>query len=177
MSKGYAEQGWRVPGTGALALVGPRHPDTGAPMERVDDVVEDAIEEAITQGVPVTICVADADLDVHGPHRRPAPLLTSALRSVGLDVGGTKVLGVAIDPRAPGDGRSPRTACPTPDGGDGLVDVLLELAARARAGRRGHRRRACPGLVDRAGTLHMGPHLRRMQDVPLAAAARRARRA
>ena len=66
VSKGYTEQGWRVPGTGALALVGPRHPDTGAPMERVEDVVEDAIEEAISQGVPVTICVADADLDVMG---------------------------------------------------------------------------------------------------------------
>ena len=42
------------------------HPDTGAPMERVDDVVEDAIEEALTQGVPVTICVGNADLDVLG---------------------------------------------------------------------------------------------------------------
>jgi peptide subunit release factor 1 (eRF1) len=66
VSKGYTEQGWRVPGTSVLALVGPRHPDTGAPMGRVDDVVEDAIEEAINQGVPVTICVADADLDVMG---------------------------------------------------------------------------------------------------------------
>jgi peptide subunit release factor 1 (eRF1) len=66
ISKGYAEQGWREPDTGALAVVGPRHPDSGAPMERVEDVVEDAIEEAISQGVPVTICVADADLDVLG---------------------------------------------------------------------------------------------------------------
>ena len=66
VSKGYSEQGWRVPATGALALVGPRHPDTRAPMERVEDVVEDAIEEAISQGIPVTICVADADLDVMG---------------------------------------------------------------------------------------------------------------
>jgi peptide subunit release factor 1 (eRF1) len=66
VSKGYSEQGWRVPGTGALAVVGPRHPDSGAAMERVEDVVEDAIEEAISQGVPVTICVADADLDVLG---------------------------------------------------------------------------------------------------------------
>ena len=62
-----------VPGAGVacsrhqcLAVVGPRHPDTGAAMERVEDVVEDAIEEAINQGVPVTICVADADLDVMG---------------------------------------------------------------------------------------------------------------
>ena len=66
VSKGYTEQGWREPATGALAVVGPRHPDTGAPMDRVEDVVEDAIEEAISQGVPVTICVADADLDVLG---------------------------------------------------------------------------------------------------------------
>ncbi len=56
---------------------------------------------------------------------------------------------------------------PTPDGGDGLVDVLLELAhtlapdaAAIGVG--------VPGLVDRAGTLHIGPHLRRMQHVPIA---------
>jgi hypothetical protein len=35
-------------------------------MERVDDVVEEALEAALTQGIPVTICVADADLDVLG---------------------------------------------------------------------------------------------------------------
>jgi peptide subunit release factor 1 (eRF1) len=66
VSKGYAEQGWRCPDTGALALVGPRHPDTGARMERVDDVVEEAIEHAMAQGVPVTICIGNADLDVLG---------------------------------------------------------------------------------------------------------------
>jgi len=66
VSKGFAEEGWRSPDTGALAVVGPNHPDTGSPMVRVEDVVEDAIEEALTQGVPVTICVGDADLDVLG---------------------------------------------------------------------------------------------------------------
>jgi hypothetical protein len=66
VSKGYTEQGWRDPGTGALAVVGPRHPESGTRMEPVEDVVEDAIEAAISQGVPVTICVADADLDVLG---------------------------------------------------------------------------------------------------------------
>ncbi len=35
-------------------------------MERVGDVVEDAIEEALTQGIPVSICVGNADLDVIG---------------------------------------------------------------------------------------------------------------
>lgn len=66
VSKGFAQEGWRSPGTGALALVGPKHPDTGATMDRVGDVVEDAIEEALTQGIPLMICVGSADLDVLG---------------------------------------------------------------------------------------------------------------
>lgn len=86
--------------------------------------------------------------------------------AVGLDVGGTKVLGVAVDPRDPAtvvaEGR-----VATPDGGEGLVDTLLELTESL-----GPTPSAIgvgvPGLVDRAGTLHMGPHLRRMHEVPLA---------
>ena len=86
--------------------------------------------------------------------------------SIGLDVGGTKVLGVAVDPRRPGTVVAERRV-PTPDGGGGLVDTLVELAGSldlqpASIGV------GVPGLVDRAGTLRMGPHLRRMHDVPLA---------
>ena len=66
VSKGYRQEGWRCPETGLLAMIGPTNPATGRPMQRVDDVVEDAIEEALTQGVPVTICVGTADLDVLG---------------------------------------------------------------------------------------------------------------
>jgi peptide subunit release factor 1 (eRF1) len=66
VSKGFVQEGWRCPETGALASVGPTHPQTGTTMDRVDDVVEDAIEEALTQDVPVTICVGNADLDVLG---------------------------------------------------------------------------------------------------------------
>ena len=66
VSKGYVEEGWRCPSSGALALIGPTNPLNGETMERVDDVVEDAIEEALTQGLPVTICVDNADLDVLG---------------------------------------------------------------------------------------------------------------
>jgi len=65
VSKGFAQEGWRA-ADGGLALVGPTHPQSGAAMERVDDVVEDALEEALTQGIPVTICVGNADLDVLG---------------------------------------------------------------------------------------------------------------
>ncbi len=86
--------------------------------------------------------------------------------SVGLDVGGTKVLGVALDPRDPGTVLGEDRVA-TPDGGDGLVATLLGLA-RSLAPEVGAIGVGVPGLVDRSGTLHMGPHLRRMHDVPLA---------
>jgi glucokinase len=88
------------------------------------------------------------------------------LSCVGLDVGGTKVLGVAVDPADPATILA-EDRVPTPDGGAGLVEVLLELAA-SLAPRPAAIGVGVPGLVDRAGTLHMGPHLRRVQDVPLA---------
>ena len=66
VSKGYSEEGWRCPTTDALALVGPTNPLNGTTMLRVPDVVEDAIEEALAQGLPVTICAGNADLDVLG---------------------------------------------------------------------------------------------------------------
>jgi glucokinase len=88
------------------------------------------------------------------------------LHCVGLDVGGTKVLGVAVDPRSPASVVAERRV-PTPVGGDGLVDVLLDVASSLTTdidaigvG--------VPGLVDRAGTFHVGAHLRQLLDVPLA---------
>ena len=88
------------------------------------------------------------------------------MRSVGLDVGGTKVLGVVIDPESPATVLAEERV-PTPDGGDGLVEVLVELA-RTLAPDAAGIGVGVPGLIDRDGTLHMGPHLRRMQDVPIA---------
>ena len=55
-----------MPVDGRPRVVGPTNPLNGQAMERVPDVVEDAIEEALTQGLPVTICVGNADLDVLG---------------------------------------------------------------------------------------------------------------
>ena len=66
VSKGYSQEGWRCPDTGALVTVGPTNPANGVTMQRVVDVVEDAIEEALTQGIPVSICIGNADLDVIG---------------------------------------------------------------------------------------------------------------
>ena len=89
------------------------------------------------------------------------------MRSVGLDVGGTKVLGVLIDPRDPATVLA-EDRVPTPEGGEGLVEVLLDLA-RSLAPDAEAIGVGVPGLIDRNGTLYMGPHLRRMQDVPIAA--------
>lgn len=85
---------------------------------------------------------------------------------LGLDVGGTKLLGIAIDPAEPTEVRSEQRV-PTPEGGAGLVDALLELTrsfdpAPTAIGV------GLPGLVDRDGTMRMGPHLRHVQDLPLA---------
>lgn len=90
--------------------------------------------------------------------------------SVGLDVGGTKVLGVVIDTRSPAKVLAEQRVL-TPDGGEGLVDTLVELvdslaAAEAVPASVGV---GVPGLVDRTGRLHMGAHLRRIHDLPLAA--------
>ena len=66
VSKGYAQEGWRCSESRALAMIGPTNPVNGLTRQHVDDVVEDAIEAALSQGVPLTICIGNADLDVLG---------------------------------------------------------------------------------------------------------------
>jgi peptide chain release factor subunit 1 len=66
VSDGYAESGWRCGSCGALAHLGRNCPHCGGEMTHLDDVVEEAIEDALAQGVKVTICTGDADLDVLG---------------------------------------------------------------------------------------------------------------
>ena len=90
--------------------------------------------------------------------------------TVGLDVGGTKVLGVAVDDQAPGVVVASRRV-PTPDGGLGLVDVLGALVTElaGRAGPPAAVGVGVPGIVDHHGTLHLGPHLRHLRAQPLAA--------
>lgn len=89
--------------------------------------------------------------------------------SIGLDVGGTKLLGVAVDASSP-SAVLVEARVPTPEGGVGLLEALLALVADLASGRE---RAACvgvgvPGLVDLSGRLHMGPHLRHLHDLPLA---------
>lgn len=89
--------------------------------------------------------------------------------TIGLDVGGTKVLGVAVDPV---DARTvlAEERVPTPEGGSGLVDTLVALIKTLSDAVPGVDAVGVgvPGLVDRAGTLRMGPHLSALHDLPLA---------
>lgn len=90
------------------------------------------------------------------------------MTAIGLDVGGTKVLGVALDPAAPSRVMAEERV-PTPEGGEGLTGCLLALAdtLSARVGTAESLGVGVPGMVDRDGTLHLGPHLRHIRDLPL----------
>lgn len=91
------------------------------------------------------------------------------MHTIGIDVGGTKVLGVAVDPAAPSVVLAEERV-PTPDGGEGLVDTLLALVATlsGAVGAPAAIGVGVPGLVDRSGRLRVGAHLRRIQDLSLA---------
>jgi len=84
---------------------------------------------------------------------------------VGLDVGGTKVLGVLVDSAAPGTVLAEERV-PTPDGGSGLVETLLTLA-RFLSAEPLSIGVGVPGLVDHQGALRAGAHLRHLRDVPI----------
>lgn len=89
--------------------------------------------------------------------------------SIGVDVGGTKVLGVVVDSRDPATVLAEERV-PTPEGGAGLVDTLLELVAvlsrsSPPAAALGV---GVPGLVDRGGRLHIGAHLPSIHNLSLA---------
>ncbi len=89
--------------------------------------------------------------------------------TIGIDVGGTKVLAVAVSSDEPAVALAGRRV-PTPDGGAGLVALLGEVVQDlgAEVGRPAAVGVGVPGLVDRAGVLHVGPHLRHLTDLPLA---------
>lgn len=87
--------------------------------------------------------------------------------AIGLDVGGTKVLGVAIDPGS-GEMLADRRVA-TPVGGAALVDVLAETV-KVLAERRRHLVAVgvgIAGLVDRHGVLRYSPNLPGIVDLDL----------
>ena len=90
------------------------------------------------------------------------------MTTVGLDVGGTKILGVVLDADGAvlAEGR-----VMTPRGADALLgaldDVIAELAAEA--GKADAVGIGVPGLVDRSGTLRFAPNLPGVLELPVAA--------
>jgi glucokinase len=98
--------------------------------------------------------------------RRPAAVLTGSV-AAGIDVGGTKVLGVTID--ATGNVLH-SVRVPTPPGGASLVDVLAQVVSElAGAGAEiGSLGVGLPGLVDRDGVLRSGPHLPEARELAVA---------
>lgn len=96
------------------------------------------------------------------------------MHTIGIDVGGTKMLAIALDPTEPGRILAEQRV-PTPPAGAGLVEALADLIASVD-GTTGTPAAAIgvgvPGLVDRDGVLYVGAHLQQVDRLPLAAGLR-----
>jgi glucokinase len=89
------------------------------------------------------------------------------LTTIGVDVGGTKVLGVVVDD----DGVELAShRVPTPAGGDAVIDAMVDVISTLR---RAHDATAIgagvPGLVDRSGVLRFAPNLPGVVELPVGA--------
>lgn len=86
----------------------------------------------------------------------------------GIDVGGTKILGVLVDPDAPGVVVDEERV-PTPDGEEAVLDAMAEtvrrLGARPAGAGIGAVGVGIAGLVDRLGILRIGPNLPGLRGV------------
>ncbi|MDD9369837.1 MAG: ROK family protein, partial [Acidimicrobiales bacterium] len=86
----------------------------------------------------------------------------------GIDVGGTKILGVLVDPDAPGVVVDEERV-PTPDGEEAVLDAMAEMVRRLGARPAGAGIGAVgvgiAGLVDRLGILRIGPNLPGLRGV------------
>lgn len=90
--------------------------------------------------------------------------VTSGRLLAGVDVGGTKVLGVLVDPDDPGTVVD-EVRVPTPNGEAAVLDAMADAVRRLAAGAPGAADGigavgvGIAGLVDRSGILRVGPNL------------------
>ncbi len=87
--------------------------------------------------------------------------------TIGVDLGGTKLLGIALD----GERVVAEQRRPTPRGGDAVVASVVELVSALAVTVGGVEAVGfgAPGLVDRTGVLRFGPNLPDVVDLPFAA--------
>ena len=86
--------------------------------------------------------------------------------AVGVDVGGTKILAIAVEDSGRRVGKEVRR--PTPHGTDALHDAIVGVITEVRAstGELDAVGLGVPGLVDRSGKLAVGPNLPGIVGVP-----------
>src|SRR5438105_15831004 len=86
--------------------------------------------------------------------------------AVGVDVGGTKILAIAVEETGRRVGKEVRR--PTPRGTTALLDAIVGVISEVRtsAGEIDAVGLGIPGLVDRAGRLAIGPNLPGIAGVP-----------
>ncbi len=86
--------------------------------------------------------------------------------AVGIDIGGTKMLGVVVDPADP-TAVVAEHRVPTPTGTEALVDAIAEVVDRLDPGGTGSVGLGIPGLVDRADVFRYGPNLPGVVDLAI----------
>jgi len=85
-------------------------------------------------------------------------------RAIGVDVGGTKVLAVLVDPADPTTVLAERKV-PTPFGAEALVDAIAQLVAELDPDGNGPVGLGIPGLVDARDVFRYGPNLPAVVDL------------
>ena len=89
--------------------------------------------------------------------------------TIGVDIGGTKILAVVIDPGAGALETVVEVRRPTPRGRDAVVQAIVDVVRSARTEARGVAVDAVgvglPGLIDRDGVLRSGPNLPGVVDL------------
>ena len=87
-------------------------------------------------------------------------------RAIGIDVGGTKLLGVLVDTATP-DRPLVERRVPTPLGADALVDAIATIADEVDSGGSAPLGVGLPGLVDHQDRFRYGPNLPDVEDLAL----------
>lgn len=87
---------------------------------------------------------------------------------IGLDLGGTKLLGMVVDPTASDPIVVDRVA--TPSGGDAVIEAIVDLVGSLRGHDAASAEPAAlglgaPGLIDRSGTLRFGPNVAGIENL------------